>query len=201
MPAVTDTPAPARPTATDPVLGYAGKAKAAGQRWGIPTAVLLGLTHVESGGNPNAVSPTGAFGLTQFEPATAAEYGVHPGDTDSMFEGAAHYLHDLGFAHDPTGALAKYNAGAAAGFLQRAGDYPQKVLTAARAYGSTTPVPGAAPAGASPGSSSSGDVLAAHGSDALHGLLWAALAVGGAVLMGLGFARATGLRQSHGAIA
>jgi soluble lytic murein transglycosylase-like protein len=201
MPPLTDTPVAARPTAGDPVLGYAGKAKASGQRWGIPTAVLLGLIHVESGGDPNVVSRAGAFGSTQFEPGTAAEYGVHPGDIASQVEGAAHYLHDLGYAHDPTAALAKYNAGPAAGFLQRAGDYPRKVLAAARSYGSVNVPAGAAAPSSSSSTSSSGDVLAGLGGSALHGLLWAALAIGGAVLMGLGFARATGLRQPHGAIA
>jgi soluble lytic murein transglycosylase-like protein len=200
MPALTDTPVAAPHATRDPVLAYASKARAAGRRWGIPTATLLGLTHVESRGDINAVSRTGAFGLTQFEPATAAEYGVRPGDADSMFEGAAHYLHDLGYAQDPVSALAKYNAGSASGFLQRAGQYPHDVLAAARSYGSTATSAGAATP-ASSTSTTSGDVLASHGSDALHATLWAALAIGGAVLMGLGFARATGLRRPHGAVA
>jgi soluble lytic murein transglycosylase-like protein len=109
MLADTHTPAPHR--TSDPVLAYAAQARAAARRWHIPVAVLLGLVHVESSGNINAVSSAGAFGLTQFVPRTAATYGVKPGDSASQLDGGAHYLHDLGYAQNPTLALAKYNAG------------------------------------------------------------------------------------------
>ncbi len=42
---------------------------------GLP-ADLLGVVAVESGYDPNAVSPKGAAGLWQFMPATARQYGL-----------------------------------------------------------------------------------------------------------------------------
>jgi len=39
---------------------------------------LDAIQHVESRGNPNAVSPKGALGAFQFMPATAQELGVDP---------------------------------------------------------------------------------------------------------------------------
>jgi soluble lytic murein transglycosylase-like protein len=199
MLADTHTPPPHR--TSDPVLAYAGQARTAAHRWRIPVAVLLGLTHVESHGDINAVSPARAFGLTQFTPPTAATYGVKPGDAASQLDGAAHYLHDLGYAQNPTLALAKYNAGPNhPDPIAAAGSYPRDVLNAARAYGhvdaTATPAAPAAPA-----DSSGGDVLAAHGSGALHALTWFGLVAAGGVLVILGLSRASGLRQPHGAIA
>lgn len=63
----------------------------------IPPNVLLGLIHIESRGNINAISSAQAFGLTQFIRSTADKYGVKPGDARSQVYGAAHYLHDLGY--------------------------------------------------------------------------------------------------------
>jgi hypothetical protein len=39
------------------------------------------LKQIESGNNPNAVSPTGAFGVYQFTKGTAAQYGIGPGSS------------------------------------------------------------------------------------------------------------------------
>lgn len=70
------------------------------------------LIQQESGGNPNAVSPAGAVGLTQFMPKTAAGRGVNPRDPISSINGTVGYLSDL---HHQTGdwntALAAYNWG------------------------------------------------------------------------------------------
>jgi soluble lytic murein transglycosylase-like protein len=199
MLADTHTPAPHR--TSDPVLAYAAQARAAAHRWHIPVAVLLGLVHVESRGDINAVSPARAFGLTQFVPRTAAAYGVKPGDAASQLDGGAHYLHDLGYAQNPTLALAKYNAGPNhPDPIAAAGSYPRDVLNAARAYGHVN-APAATPAASAPPSSSGGDVLASHGSGALHALTWFGLVAAGGVLVILGLSRASGLRQPHGAIA
>jgi hypothetical protein len=43
----------------------------AAQRHHLDAALLAAVVHVESGGNPQAVSPAGAQGLTQLIPATA----------------------------------------------------------------------------------------------------------------------------------
>jgi hypothetical protein len=63
----------------------------------------------------------------------------------------------------------------------------------------TTATPAAAPAPAD--GSGGGDVLASHGSGALHALTWFGLVAAGGVLVILGLSRASGLRQPHGAIA
>lgn len=66
----------------------------------------------ESGFNPNAISPAGAIGIAQFEPATAAGLGVNPYDPIASLKGAAglmaSYIRQYG---DTAKALAAYNAG------------------------------------------------------------------------------------------
>ena len=62
----------------------------AAQRHHLDTALLAAVVHVESGGNPQAVSPAGAQGLTQLIPATAQRFGVHdPFDPAQSLDGAA----------------------------------------------------------------------------------------------------------------
>lgn len=93
----------------------------AGQRWGIPPAVLAAQAQKESGGNVNAVSPAGARGLMQFMPATAASLGVNPSDPASSIDGAARYMSQMlrQFGSMEL-ALAAYNAGP--GAVRRAGN-------------------------------------------------------------------------------
>lgn len=123
----------------------------AGRKYNVDPNVIRGLITVESHGDINAVSPKGAFGLTQFMPGTAAGYNVRPGDPRSQIYGAAHYLHDLGYSQDPMLALSKYNAGP--GNPGGAGDYAKNVMAAAGGPGSvkykggggassSTPLPG-----------------------------------------------------------
>ena len=86
----------------------------AAQRHHLDTALLAAVVHVESGGNPQAVSPAGAQGLTQLIPATAQRFGVHdPFDPAQSLDGAAKYLRGLlgQFGGDVSKALAAYNAG------------------------------------------------------------------------------------------
>lgn len=68
-----------------PTVGrWASEIEAAAARHGIDPNLLAIITLVESGGNPNAVSPSGAIGLVQVMPATALDIarqrGVALGD-------------------------------------------------------------------------------------------------------------------------
>jgi len=86
-------------------------------------ALVKAVVAVESGFDPGAVSPKGAFGLMQLLPETAARYGVVGDpkrsaaqkllDTAVNLRAGTHYLHDLieQFADDVSLALAAYNAG------------------------------------------------------------------------------------------
>jgi soluble lytic murein transglycosylase-like protein len=98
----------------------------------VPASVLMSDVRQESGFNAAAKSPTGAGGLSQFEPATAAEYGVQYGtgkrEKQSQVTGQAHYLHDLGFGRNPQAALSAYSGGYAASA------YNDPVLQGARDY-------------------------------------------------------------------
>jgi soluble lytic murein transglycosylase-like protein len=74
------------------------------------------------------VSPTGAQGIAQFEPGTAAGHGVSPFDPASAIPGAARLLASY---HSRFGswslAAAAYNAGV--GAVESAGGVPQNGQT------------------------------------------------------------------------
>ena len=86
-------------------------------------ALVKAVVAVESGFDPAAVSPKGAFGLMQILPATAARYGVVDDarrsaaqkllDPAVNLRAGTRYLHDLIvlFDDDVALALAAYNAG------------------------------------------------------------------------------------------
>ena len=84
----------------------------AAQSAGVPESLLSALVKNESGGNPDAVSPAGAIGLTQLMPGTAEGLGVDPYDPEQNLLGGARYLRQQ---FDRFGswdlALAAYNAG------------------------------------------------------------------------------------------
>lgn len=93
------------------------------------SALIKALVTVESGGNPRAVSPVGAQGLTQLMPGTAREVGVtDPFDIPQNVKGGAVYLQKkidsinntltrkfseqgIPIVADPRIALAAYNGG------------------------------------------------------------------------------------------
>jgi hypothetical protein len=121
---------------------YADLFTQAGSRHGVDPAVLAAMAKTESNFNSSAVSASGARGLMQFMPATAAGLGVDTSDAASSIDGAARYLSSLTqqFGSTPL-ALAAYNAGP--GTVQRYGGVPpygetqsyvQKVTSAAEAY-------------------------------------------------------------------
>jgi soluble lytic murein transglycosylase-like protein len=88
---------------------------AAAQAARIEAALLHAVVAVESGYNPQAISPKGAIGLMQLMPDVARQYGVNdPTDAAQNLMGGARYLRDLldQFANDKSLALAAYNAGA-----------------------------------------------------------------------------------------
>lgn len=100
----------------------------AASAFGIPASLFLAQAQQESGLNPNAYNPkSGATGLLQLEPSTAASYGVTGSaltdPTQNANAGAA-YLSDL-FSQfgDWTTALAAYDWG------------PTNVERAMQAYG------------------------------------------------------------------
>jgi len=87
---------------------------------GFSPNVFVRQINQESGFNPSAISPAGALGIAQFEPATAASLGVNPWDPVQSLQGAsrlmASYIRQFG--GDIAKALAAYNAGP--GAVQRA---------------------------------------------------------------------------------
>lgn len=75
---------------------------------------LAAIGLVESHGNPNARSASGAMGLMQFMPATAKQYGVsNPYDANQSLLGASRYVAHLSkvFNGDTTKMTAAYNYG------------------------------------------------------------------------------------------
>lgn len=86
----------------------------AGEKWGLPPALLKAVALVESNLNPRAVSRAGAQGLMQLMPSTALSLGVkNPFDPRENIFGGARYLRSLldRFGGDVRLALAAYNAG------------------------------------------------------------------------------------------
>lgn len=83
-------------------------------RYDLDPALLGGLIMQESGGNPNAKSHCGAYGLTQIMPATAVDHGYDLSSPEGQIRAGAHYLNWLkrNFSgDDETLMLAAYNAG------------------------------------------------------------------------------------------
>lgn len=89
--------------------------------FGLDAALFRALINVESGWNPNSVSPKGAQGLTQLMPDVARELGVvDPFDPTQNLRGGAKYLKQmldrfgsvemaLGAYIAGPGAVARYN--------------------------------------------------------------------------------------------
>lgn len=97
-------------TRFETVVDEAAKATA------LPSALLHAVIQVESGYNPNAISPKGARGLMQLMPDTAKQFAVkNPHDPRQNVMAGAQYLKalQLQFNGDIRLALAAYNAGPA----------------------------------------------------------------------------------------
>jgi hypothetical protein len=103
---------------------FAAPIATAAQRWNVSAALLAAQLYAESNFNPFAVSPTGARGIAQFEPGTAAAYGLrNPFDAARSIDAQGHLMRDLlrQFGSVPL-ALAAYNAGP--GAVARCGCIP-----------------------------------------------------------------------------
>jgi soluble lytic murein transglycosylase-like protein len=102
---------------------YAGMARDAARRHGVPEDLFLRLVQQESNFNPRAISSKGAIGLAQLMPGTAVDLRVDPNDPAQNLEGGARYLKEQ---YKTFGnwrlALAAYNAGP--GAVQKHGGIP-----------------------------------------------------------------------------
>jgi hypothetical protein len=114
------SPAPVPEPAIDTKLSPADLneilAKAGGEH-NLDADLLASLVKAESGGNAHAVSRTGARGLMQLMPGTAAELGVRDSfKPDENVRGGSAYLDALliYYHNNLAMALAAYNAGPAA---------------------------------------------------------------------------------------
>ena len=125
--------------------GYGSLVESAAKKHNIDPAILSGLIETESGWNANAISRSGAKGLTQFMDPTAAEFGVNVFDPASAIDGGARYLRYLidYFNGDMRLAIFAYNGGM--GNIQKFGgpipgsrenqEYYGKVIRNAGKYG------------------------------------------------------------------
>lgn len=115
-----------------PVSGgpFEQMADAAALQHGIDPAVFRALVNQESGWDPSARNKdSGALGLTQLMPGTAAELGVNPLNPKENLDGGARYLKQmLNRFGTYSLALAAFNAGP--GKVEKFGGIPN--------YGETT---------------------------------------------------------------
>jgi soluble lytic murein transglycosylase-like protein len=104
-----------RPAALNSAIPYASLFQAAAAKHGISPTLLAAVAKVESGYNASAVSKSGARGLMQIMPSTAASLGIDPLDPAQAIDGAARILAGNLKSFDSLPlALAAYNAGGGA---------------------------------------------------------------------------------------
>lgn len=115
-PAIGAPPAAIRPA--DLPSQIAESMVEAAQRFRLPTTLITAVINAESGGEPRAVSRSGALGLMQVMPATWAyltkRYGLGDDPFDAranILAGAAYLREMLDRFGDAGTALAAYNAG------------------------------------------------------------------------------------------
>lgn len=95
---------------------YLQAVRAASKQYGVPPELLAGQIQAESGWNPNAKSPAGAVGISQFMPGTAKGYNLDPTDPIASIMAQGKMMGSLlkSYKGDKRLALAAYNAGAGA---------------------------------------------------------------------------------------
>lgn len=104
---------------------YGATIRSAARLYQLPESLVRAVIHTESNYNPNAVSRTGAMGLTQLMPSTAHFLGVgRPFDPRQNIYGGAKFLRLLAnrFGGDMVLVLAGYFSGA--GAVQKYGGVP-----------------------------------------------------------------------------
>lgn len=106
------------------VSKYDDAIESASAKYGVDASLLKAVIHAESGFNTNAVSHSGAQGLMQLMPATAASLGVRdPFNPNQSIDAGARYLkHQIDRFGDEKSAIAAYNAGP--GAVARYGGVP-----------------------------------------------------------------------------
>ncbi|MEX3690824.1 transglycosylase SLT domain-containing protein [Paraburkholderia sp. BR14263] len=136
----------------DQVKSLASKLNFGGleKQYGLQSGLLSAIAMQESGGNTNAVSPTGASGLFQFTGATAKQYGItNRFDPAQEAQGAAKYMHRLldMFHGNLRLALSAYNGGEGnvmkygPNFRAETANYAPQVLSRLPSLNSGEPVP------------------------------------------------------------
>jgi soluble lytic murein transglycosylase-like protein len=106
-------------------LPFGSAMAVAAERHDLDGLLLAAVVEAESRFRPNAVSPRGAVGLMQVQPATADMFGAHDlTDPHVNLDVGSRYLHQLlrDYDGDLELALAAYNAGPAA--VERYGGVP-----------------------------------------------------------------------------
>lgn len=105
--------APAPPAMMLPQSQYIAIAQQDAANAGISPTYFVRQINLESGFNPNAVSPAGAVGIAQFLPSTAAGLGINPYDPIQALRGAANLMANYSrqYGGDYAKALAAYNGG------------------------------------------------------------------------------------------
>ena len=79
-----------------PSFNIASLVESASTQYDVPQNELHNAIQTESGGNPNAVNPkSGASGIAQFTPGTAASRGVNAANPNSAVPGMASYVSDM----------------------------------------------------------------------------------------------------------
>lgn len=96
-----------------PKSAYVSIAQQDAMNAGISPDYFVRQINLESGFNPNAVSPSGAEGIAQFLPSTAAGLGINPFDPYQALNAAAHVMagYNANYHGNYAMALAAYNAG------------------------------------------------------------------------------------------
>lgn len=186
---------------------YASLVQQAAAGTGLPQSVVAAQINEESGFNPNAVSPTGAEGIFQFEPSSY-NYGQPAG---SEFDPSEEVLAYIGMMKQLLAwsggnvqkALAAYNAGqgnwqAGLGYantiLANAGSSSSATVTSATTSSSTPTADPASIMGTITGSISATTSLVHDVAQVLNlffelfepGQLWRAAFIGIAIVSGLG---------------